>query len=523
MKANFKSLNFKLISLVFIGIFPLILLIFLYVFPVFESYMLNLRKEEVKSTVDIMVGVIDNMVKESDLKKEDRAKVKADIQKLFTTVRYNETDYFFAYDSRGYGAAHGTKPEFINTDRSDSQDADGKAYVKDFIKLMNNPDGGFVPYKFEKKKGEKPVPKVSYVKYYAPLDWMVGSGLYLDVIEDHVNGVKTKVSLGLLILSFITITISWKYAQSICNRIDSISSQLHIEADKVSDVAIEISRASEKLSSSTTEQASALQQTSSSVEETSAMIGRNAENAKTSLEVSAKSRESVDNGKRMIVELVQSIKDIARSNSEMVQQIDQSNKEIAEIVKVINEIGEKTKVINEIVFQTKLLSFNASVEAARAGEHGKGFAVVAEEVGNLAHMSGNSAKEISDLLGTSIKTVTETIEQSKVRIEKLVAEGEKKVTLGATIAEKCGKEFDVIVDNVNSVNEMISEISAASHDQATGIKEINSAVSELDQAGQENSTLSQQTAEYAEQLKAQVENLRHTSELLNKLIKGESA
>jgi methyl-accepting chemotaxis protein len=76
-------------------------------------------------------------------------------------------------------------------------------------------------------------------------------------------------------------------------------------------------------------------------------------------------------------------------------QINYSNEQMSEIVKVIQEIETKTKVINDIVFQTKLLSFNASVEAARAGEQGKGFAVVAEEVGNLAQMSGNAAKEIS--------------------------------------------------------------------------------------------------------------------------------
>ena len=523
MKINFKSLNFKLISLVFMGILPLIFMIFLYVFPVFESYMLNLRKEEVKSSVDIMIGVIDNMVKESDAKKIDRTKLKEEIQKVFTTVRYNSTDYFFAYDSRGYGAAHGTKPEFVNTDRSDSKDGDGKAYVKDFMKLVGNPDGGFVPYTFEKKKGEQPVPKVSYIKYYAPLDWLVGSGLYLDVIENHVREVKFKVSLGLFILSLITLGISWKYAKSICYKIENISSQLHDEADKVSNVATEISRASDKLSSSTTEQASALQETSSSIEETSAMITRNAENAKSSLAVSSKSRESVDNGKRMIGELIQSISDIARSNGEMVKQIDESNREIAEIVKVINEIGDKTKVINEIVFQTKLLSFNASVEAARAGEHGKGFAVVAEEVGNLAHMSGNSAKEISDLLESSIRTVSETVEQSKVRIEKLVIEGERKVNQGANIADKCGKIFDEIVSNVNVVNEIITEISSASEEQSAGVKEINSAVTELDQVGQENSALSQETASYAEQLKQQVESLRHTSEELNKLISGGAA
>lgn len=72
-------------------------------------------------------------------------------------------------------------------------------------------------------------------------------------------------------------------------------------------------------------------------------------------------------------------------------------------------------MINEIVFQTKLLSFNATVEAARAGENGKGFSVVAVEIGKLEQISGNAAKEISELLYNSTKPVSETIENNKIK------------------------------------------------------------------------------------------------------------
>jgi methyl-accepting chemotaxis protein len=92
-------------------------------------------------------------------------------------------------------------------------------------------------------------------------------------------------------------------------------------------------------------------------------------------------------------------KEIAISNQEFFEEINASNEELRIIINIISDISEKTKVINDIVFQTRLLSFNASVEAARAGEHGKGFAVVAEEIGKLASVSGNSAKEINDILG----------------------------------------------------------------------------------------------------------------------------
>lgn len=174
---HYKSLNFKLLSLIFMAITPLILGLFFYVFPVFESYLIEQRKAEVKTGVDIIIGMIDKIHKDAEAGKWDKKKEAEEIQKLFVGVRYNKTDYFFAYDSRGYGAVHPIKPEYIGTDRSQSKDGDGRMYVKDFLTYVGKEEGGFVPYKFEKVKGEKPVDKVSFVKYYAPLDWIVGSGV----------------------------------------------------------------------------------------------------------------------------------------------------------------------------------------------------------------------------------------------------------------------------------------------------------------------------------------------------------
>ena len=521
MNGRFKGLNFKLISLVFLGITPLLLGIFFYVFPVFENYLLEQRKAEVKTSVDILMGMLENIQSDVDAGKIAKKDVPAVVQKLFSKLRYNKTDYFFAYDERGYNVAHGRKPEMVGTSRIDTHDSDNRYYVKDFIKYIGKDEGGLVPYKFEKVKDGPPIEKISYIQAFKPLNWVVGSGVYLDVVQEKVNEIRLKVLIGFGVLTLLTLSMSWFYANKISAKINAISADLFKEADKVAEVAINIGKASESLSSCTTQQASALQETSASIEETSAMISRNAENAKASMAISSKSQVSVEQGKKILNEMIYSIQEIAESNAEMVKQIDESNKEIADIVKIINEIGDKTKVINDIVFQTKLLSFNASVEAARAGEQGKGFAVVAEEVGNLAQMSGNSSKEISDLLGTSITTVKDTIDKSKNRVSKLVLSGEDKVKHSAEIAKRCGEIFDEIVVNVNKVNEMVSEIASASDEQATGVREITSAVAELDSTGQQNTQMSQKTADYAEQLQAQVVALRKNTTALNIVIQGE--
>lgn len=297
--------------------------------------------------------------------------------------------------------------------------------------------------------------------------------------------------------------------------VKSLSNSLHKIADRLVGGSGDLGSASEsiaasssELSESATEQAAALQQTVSSVDEISAMVNKNAEAAGKSREISVKSQEVTEQGKVTVDEMIQAINQIHHNNNETMIQMKQSNQEISEITKVISEIGNKTKVINDIVFQTKLLSFNASVEAARAGDHGKGFAVVAEEVGNLAQMSGNAAKEISGMLGESIRKVNQIVENTKTKMDRLVANGEEKIKVGITTANKCSESLNEIFKNVSTVNSIVNEIATASNEQAQGIQEITKALGQLDQVTQQNSTVAQQCSTAAEQLNHQAEGLK---------------
>jgi methyl-accepting chemotaxis protein len=280
--------------------------------------------------------------------------------------------------------------------------------------------------------------------------------------------------------------------------IDHVISSLDDNSNQVTGAAQQIAASSEQLSQAATEQASSLEETASSIEEMNSMVQKNSENARKSSDVSVASQDSATKGKKVVREMIEAI-----------DGINASNKEIAEIVKVIGEIGNKTKVINDIVFQTKLLSFNASVEAARAGEHGKGFAVVAEEVGNLAQMSGNAAKEISTLLEESIQ-----------KVERIVSETSGKVESGTQIARQCGDVLEEIVGNVSSVAQMVGEIATACQEQAQGVQEITRAMNQLDQVTQENASTSEECASTAEELSAQAESLRGVVQVLIETVKG---
>ena len=157
------------------------------------------------------------------------------------------------------------------------------------------------------------------------------------------------------------------------------------------------------------------------------------------------------------------------------------------------EIGKIIKTIDEIAFQTNLLALNAAVEAARAGEAGAGFAVVANEVRNLAQRAADAARTTSEL-------IEETIE---------------KIEQGDSLVKSTGDAFSEVEANADKIADLVGEIAAASNEQAQGIEQINTAMSQMDQVTQGNA------ASASENLNSQAEEMQDSVEELVILINGE--
>jgi methyl-accepting chemotaxis protein len=149
------------------------------------------------------------------------------------------------------------------------------------------------------------------------------------------------------------------------------------------------------------------------------------------------------------------------------------------------KIGDIIGVIDGIAFQTNILALNAAVEAARAGEQGRGFAVVAAEVRNLAQRSAAAAKEIKALIGESVD----------------------KVDAGGRLVGAAGKTMEEIVSSVKKVSDLIAEIAAASEEQDAGIRQVNTAVTHMDQVVQQNASLVEEAAAATESMKSQAGSL----------------
>lgn len=296
---------------------------------------------------------------------------------------------------------------------------------------------------------------------------------------------------------------------------------LEKSSDDVTRASGAIASSSQELSHSSTEQAASLEQIAASVAQMVAMIDRNTESARRASELTVASKDDARHGIEVVAQVTSAMSGIDVSNREIIEKVAESNRRVAEIIGVINGIADKTKVIHDIVFQTKLLSFNASVEAARAGEQGKGFAVVAEEVGSLAAMSGNAAREIGDMLDASTRKVESIVRETREQVEGLMEGGRARVQEGLRVVGQAETVLGRISVSVEEVTRTSSEIAMASKEQSQGIQEINKAMSQLDAVTQLNAEASAKTADSAEALSALSHTMGHAVRVLTALMKGE--
>jgi len=330
-------------------------------------------------------------------------------------------------------------------------------------------------------------------------------------------------ALTVVIAAAILLTISFVIVLRMAGKLRKFgenADRLNSETELLQGQSSRFLLASQNLAQASIQQTSAFEQTKAAMTEMDATIKNNSDFVQTSVRAAEKCEERARSGTDSVSRMLESIDKISVGNTKILSQIDDGNRQIAEIVRVIEAIGNKTKVINDIVFQTKLLSFNASVEAARAGEQGRGFSVVAEEVGNLARMSGQAAAEISNMLNDSTKRVREIVEKMGQQIQALIVDGNQGIDEGKRVAQECDGALRQIALSVGEMSKAIQSISASTNEQSKAISEVSSAVTEASGATRTNSANSAEIASEAEALAEKSEFMASLVNDLNSLIKG---
>ena len=240
-------------------------------------------------------------------------------------------------------------------------------------------------------------------------------------------------------------------------------------AGAIASASAQVAAGTLDLSSRTEQQASALEETAAATEELSSTVQQNADNAVQANELAGEARRMAQNGGDIVGQMVSTM-----------AEINQSAKKIVDIISVIDGIA----------FQTNILALNAAVEAARAGEQGRGFAVVAGEVRSLAGRSAEAAREVQVLITDAVN----------------------KAEMGNAQAAQAGTSMQEIVSSIQRVADIVDEIALASREQASGLAQINQAVSHLDGGTQQNAALVERSSAAAAALQQQAHHLAEVAD-----------
>jgi methyl-accepting chemotaxis protein len=504
-----------------------------------KSQMLEDREAKVRNLVESTHGILsyyEKAARDGQMSAEDAKKFAA---AAIRTLRYDKVEYFWINDLQDIMVMHPIKPELEGKKLDQIKDKNGKLLFVEFNNTVKTKGSGFVDYLWPKPGSEEGVPKISFVMGFEPWGWVLGSGIYLDDVDTKFRSDAIKLLLwGLGIAGFIGISLLLlsnniiktlggdpAIASAITKRIaagdlatpvdcrpddkDSLLANIRTmqetlrtmitsivsNAEQVASSASQLLIASEQVAERASQQSDAASSMAASVEEMAVSIDQVKENASEAHSISQTAGEISEDGAAVIHNAASEMRKISQAvqaSSEIIEDLGHQSDQITSIVNTIKEIAD----------QTNLLALNAAIEAARAGEQGRGFAVVADEVRKLAERTGNSTKEIGEMVA-KIQNGTRSAVAS-------MQDGVRQVGNGVELANQAGDSINRIRDGALRVTVVVNGISDSISEQSMASNEIAQKLEVIAQMSEESAVAVRHTANAARQMQALSNSLRQT-------------
>jgi methyl-accepting chemotaxis protein len=519
-------------------------------------------RQVVESAVSVAAGY-DARAKKGEFT-EEQAKLLA--REALRSVRYGKNDYLFINNYNYSAIMHPLRPDMEGGDQSQLKDPNGVYITRDMVDMARRDGGGFIHYVWPRTKdAAQPSPKMSFVIDYKPWGWIVGTGLYIDDLDDMFRAkVADSVIKGLLILLAAAVA-GGLIARSITRPLAVLVARMRALAagdntsavagtdrkDEVGELAsaMEIFRAkaienqnllneqerlkglaADERNRTLREMASGLESRVRSAVDALGRVGERLNGASAAMSRTAEqtseqtgavvvaTEQTTSNVQTVAAaaeELSASGNEISRQVSlsaeiarEAASEAEQTNVLVGELSAAAGRIGEVVRLIDSIAAQTNLLALNATIEAARAGEAGKGFAVVANEVKTLANQTAKATQEIT----AQILSVQSETDKAVVAIRHI----------GETI-NKVDEATSSIASAVEEQNAAIMEITRSVQEAARGTREVSEHITMVSEGAKASRSVADEVAGSAREMIGHNGDLNHQIETFLSEVRSQAA
>ena len=499
-----------------------------------EASLLQARKAGLRSLIDAAKAVVLEAKNDPSLS-EDQAKEAAAAR--LRSIRFDETNYVFAYTRNVYNLAYAPDP----SKEGPTNNPTLKRLVGDLFDAAES--NGFYGYEWINPASGNEEPKLSYSTVIPDWDWMIGAGVYITDIERELQEMDRGMSaiLGFILLDtamvvVIALVIGIFVGRSVTTPLKRVSNIMREIADGEGDLrqrlpdegkdelaelgrrfnafVVKIQNTMREVGATTDQVASAAEELSRVANETRASVqeqGSETDQIASAINEMAATIQQISGNANEVESAASDADRMAREGGETISSaqgaVNQLSEEIQDTAKIIDALAEKSDdiqqvldVIHAVTEQTNLLALNAAIEAARAGEHGRGFSVVADEVRQLARRSAESADQIREMIDGFVT-------ESKASVERMNT-SRKRSTETVERINHATDALNTIKTSVGQIHDQVTQIATAAEQQSQVAEEINQNVVRIVDAAQRSDTGVTQTNEASHELARLGESLR---------------